>query len=236
MRVIPRSLAEMLHPQVDPVAKRDVIARGIAASPGAAVGRIVFSSAAAQASAAREEPCILVRRETHPEDIRGMHVASGVLTERGGQTSHAAVIARGIGTPCVVGSQDIDIRHRAKTLTTSDGRSFVEGDMITLDGATGEVLAGAVPMREPALDDSFQTLLAWADAERDIGVRANADSPAEARMAHTFAAEGIGLCRTEHMFYEADRLTVMREMIFADSAFCRDFQDHARHACVYSLV
>ena len=218
MRVIPRSLAEMLHPQVDPGAKRDVIARGIAASPGAAVGRIVFSSAAAQASAAREEPCILVRRETHPEDIRGMHVASGVLTERGGQTSHAAVIARGIGTPCVVGTQDIDIRHRAKTLTTADGRSFVEGDVITLDGATGEVLAGSVPMREPALDDSFQTLLAWADAERDIGVRANADSPAEARMAHTFAAEGIGLCRTEHMFYEADRLTVMREMIFADSA------------------
>ncbi|KMW56762.1 Pyruvate,phosphate dikinase [Candidatus Rhodobacter oscarellae] len=218
LRVPPGALNELLHPQVDRLAKRDVLARGIAASPGAAVGKIVFSAAAAQASAARGEPCILVRRETHPEDIRGMHSAAGVLTERGGQTSHAAVIARGIGTPCVVGTQGISIRHSTKRLKIDDGRSFSEGDEITLDGATGEVLAGTVPMLEPSLGDAFQKLLTWADAARDIGVRANADTPAEARMAHMFAAQGIGLCRTEHMFYEDDRLTVMREMIFADAA------------------
>ncbi len=218
LRVEPRALSELLHPQVDPAASRDLIANGIAASPGAAVGRIVFSSAAAQASAARGEPCILVRRETQPEDIRGMHAANGVLTERGGQTSHAAVIARGIGTPCVVGTQGIEITHSRKKLVVADGRSFTEGDLITLDGATGEVLAGSVPMQQPELGDAFQTLLNWADEARDIGIRANADTPAEARMADAFAAEGIGLCRTEHMFYDQDRLTVMREMIFADSA------------------
>ncbi len=217
LRIQPRALTELLHPQVDPSGRRDVIARGIAASPGAATGRIVFSSAAALAAHARGEPCILVRRETAPEDIRGMHAAKGVLTERGGQTSHAAVIARGIGLPCVVGVAGIAIRHRRKTLTVAGGRQFTEGDLITLDGATGEILAGEVRMLEPALDDTFQTLLAWADAARDIGVRANADTPAEARMARSFEAQGIGLCRTEHMFYEDDRLTVMREMIFADA-------------------
>ncbi|MCG6903950.1 MAG: pyruvate, phosphate dikinase [Rhodobacter sp.] len=217
LRIPPRALTELLHPQVNPGGARDVIARGIAASPGAATGRIVFTSAAAQASAAQGEACILVRRETAPEDIRGMHAARGVLTERGGQTSHAAVIARGIGLPCVVGTTGISVSHSAKTLTAAGKRVFHEGDLITLDGATGEVLAGAADMLEPALDDAFQTLLAWADEARDIGVRANADTPAEARMARNFAAQGIGLCRTEHMFYEDDRLTVMREMIFADT-------------------
>lgn len=218
LRVDPRSLAELLHPQVAPDAPRDVIARGIAASPGAATGRIVFSSAAAQASAAGGEACILVRRETAPEDIRGMHAAGGVLTERGGQTSHAAVIARGIGLPCVVGVSGITIRQKQKSLVLADGRRLAEGDLITLDGATGEVLEGAVGMVGPNLDDSFKTLLGWADGVRDMGIRANADTPAEARVASRFAAEGIGLCRTEHMFYEDDRLTVMREMIFAKSS------------------
>ncbi len=216
-RIEPMALAELLHPQIDPASSRDVIARGIAASPGAATGRIVFSSTAAQASAARDEPCILVRRETAPEDIRGMHAASGVVTERGGMTSHAAVIARGLGVPCVVGVGGVELSQRAKTLKVVDGRTFTEGDLITVDCATGEVLAGRAMMLDAVLDDAFTDLLTWADEARDIGIRANADTPAEARMAQTFLAEGIGLCRTEHMFFEDDRLTVMREMIFAAS-------------------
>jgi pyruvate,orthophosphate dikinase len=220
MRVTPRALSELLHRQIDPRGKRDVIARGIGASPGAATGRIVFSSSAAQAAASRDEPCILVRRETSPEDIRGMHAAQGVLTERGGMTSHAAVIGRGLGLPCIVGASAIRIDARARTLQT--GRHVLsEGDLITLDGATGEVLLGAADLLEPGLDDRFTTLLDWADALRDIGVRANADTPADARIARGFLAEGIGLCRTEHMFFEDDRLTVMREMIFADTSHDR---------------
>jgi pyruvate,orthophosphate dikinase len=218
LRVEPRALSELLHPQVDPTGPRDPVARGIAASPGAATGKLVFSSTAAQASAARGESCILARRETSPEDIRGMHAAAAVLTERGGITSHAAVIARGLGLPCVVGATGIAIDSRHRTLKTAQGRAFKEGDTITVDGTSGEVLAGEVKMLEPALDGPFHTLLGWADAARDIGVRANADTPADARMARTFAAEGIGLCRTEHMFFEEDRLTVMREMIFASTA------------------
>ncbi len=218
LRIEPRALTELLHPQIAPGARRDVIARGIPASPGAATGAIVFSSTAAQASAARDEPCILVRRETAPEDIRGMHAAKGVVTERGGMTSHAAVIARGLGLPCVVGTTGVALSQRSKTLTTADGREFTEGDVITVDCATGEVLSGAAEMQEAVLDDAFTDLLAWADAERDIGIRANADTAAEARKARTFLAEGIGLCRTEHMFFEDDRLTVMREMIFASTS------------------
>ncbi len=215
LRVEPRALTELLHRQVDPRGPRDRLVRGIAASPGAAAGRIVFSATAAQASAARGEACILVRRETSPEDIRGMHAASGVLTERGGTTSHAAVIARGLGLPCVVGASELRFSARDRTLTAPDGRVLSEGDTITLDGTRGEALAGTVAMLEPALDARFRTLLAWADAVRDIGVRANADTPEDARIARDFEAEGIGLCRTEHMFFDADRLTVMREMIFA---------------------
>ncbi len=217
LRVEPRALSELLHPQVDARAPRDRIVRGIAASPGAAQGKLVFSSAAAQASAARSEPSILVRRETAPEDVRGMHAAAGVLTERGGITSHAAVIARGLGLPCVVGASGIIINARDRTLRTPDGRQFGEGDVITIDGTRGEALAGAAEMLKPALDDAFRTLLGWADAVRDIGVRANADTPADAATARSFNAEGIGLCRTEHMFFEEGRLTVMREMIFADT-------------------
>ncbi|MBK5928575.1 putative PEP-binding protein [Rhodobaculum claviforme] len=218
MRVQPQALAELLHPQVDPRGPRDVVARGIGASPGAARGRIVFTSGAASASAARGESCILVRRETTPEDIRGMHAAHGVLTERGGMTSHAAVIGRGLGLPCVVGASGLRIDTRANTVTAPDGRIFAEGDILTVDGTRGEILAGAVELLEPALDEAFTRLLEWADAVRDIGIRANADTPADARIARDFAAEGIGLCRTEHMFFEEDRLTAMREMIFADTA------------------
>ncbi len=217
LRVAPRSMSELLHRQVDPSVERDICARGIAASPGAATGRIVFTSRAAQASASREEPCILVRRETTPEDIRGMHASVGVLTERGGMSSHAAVIARGLGLPCVVGASGLRLNRRDKTLTTDDGRVFREGDTLTLDGSTGQVLAGQAPLLEATLDDAFLSMLVWAEEFSDIGVRVNADTPTEARIARTFNAEGIGLCRTEHMFFEEDRLTVMHEMIFADT-------------------
>ncbi len=218
MRVDPRALNELLHRQIDPTAPRDRLARGVAASPGAASGRIVFSAAEAQASAARGEACVLVRRETSPEDIRGMHAAAAVLTERGGMTSHAAVIGRGMGLPCVVGAVEIKFNLRKNTITAPDGREFRAGDVITIDGTNGDVLAGEPAMLEAAQDDAFQTLMGWADDVRDIGVRANADTPADAITARNFMAEGIGLCRTEHMFFEADRLTVMREMIFANSA------------------
>lgn len=217
-RIDPRSMNELLHRQVDAGAPRDTLASGIAASPGAATGKIVFSADEAQASAARGEACVLVRRETSPEDIRGMHAAAAVLTERGGMTSHAAVIARGIGLPCVVGASDIKFHIRKKFLVTPDGRELRAGDTVTIDGSNGEVLAGEPQMLEAAQDDAFRTLMTWADEVRDIGVRANADTPADAQTAKNFAAEGIGLCRTEHMFFEADRLTVMREMIFADTS------------------
>ncbi|MEM9436478.1 MAG: putative PEP-binding protein [Pseudomonadota bacterium] len=214
-RVEPATLSELLHSQIAPGSKRDVVATGIAASPGAAFGQAVFSAAEAQAAAARGEPCVLVRRETGPEDIRGMHAAQAVLTERGGTTSHAAVIGRGFGLPCVVGASDISVND-SKRLFRAGGRVFREGDIITVDGSSGQVLAGAAELTKAGLDDSVATLLSWADEFRDIGVRANADTRAEAEHAADFAADGIGLCRTEHMFFEGDRLTVMREMIFAD--------------------
>jgi len=218
LRVPPGALPELLHHQVDLRRERTVVARGIGASPGAATGRIAFTSRTAQQMKAREEPCILVRRETGPEDIRGMHASAGVLTERGGMTSHAAVIARGLGLPSVVGVSEMKLNRRDKTLSFGNGTTFAEGDLITLDGSRGEILSGAAELLEPALDDSFRTLLDWADDARDIAVRANADTLEEAKMASRFAAEGIGLCRTEHMFFEEGRLIVMREMIFADTA------------------
>jgi pyruvate,orthophosphate dikinase len=218
MRVEPLSLNELLHRQVDSDALRDVVGHGIAASPGAATGKLVFTAADAQAHAAREEDCILVRRETSPEDIRGMHAARAVLTERGGVTSHAAVIGRGIGLPCVVGVSNIRFVPSKKQLILADGRILEEGEVVTVDGTSGQVLLGAVAMQEAALDEAFQTLMEWADEERDIGIRANADTPADAQTARNFNAQGIGLCRTEHMFFEASRLTVMREMIFAETS------------------
>ncbi|MFC0341162.1 putative PEP-binding protein [Paracoccus niistensis] len=217
MRVQPRALTDLLHHQVDPRAPRDLITRGMAASPGAATGRIVFSAAAAQAAAARGESCVLVRRETLPEDIRGMHASVAVLTERGGMSSHAAVIARGLGLPCIVGASGLTIDLRGRVMHAG-GRSFREGEEVTVDGTSGEVLAGAAEMLEPALDDSFNQLLEWADAARTMKVRANADTPQDAKCARRFGAQGIGLCRTEHMFFDDERLPAMREMIFADRA------------------
>ncbi len=218
MRIEPRALNELLHRQIDPEVKRDVLARGIAASPGAATGRIVFSAEEAQAADARGESTILVRRETSPEDIRGMHAAAGVLTERGGITSHAAVIGRGIGKPCVVGASAITFQIKRKRLVFPDGRSLQAGDQITIDGTSGQVLAGEPRLLEVARDETFKTLMSWADEVRDIEVRANADTQADAELALTFKAQGIGLCRTEHMFVEPSRLVAMREMIFADTS------------------
>ncbi|MFV1877997.1 putative PEP-binding protein [Nioella sp.] len=216
MRIAPFTLNQMMHRQLDPEAPRDVLTRGIAAAPGAATGKLVFTAAAAQAASSQNEPCILVRRETSPEDIRGMHAAEGILTERGGMTSHAAVIARGLGVPCVSGATDLQLDHRKKTLTVPGRRVFHEGDIITIDGSSGQVLVGAVRMIEPDMSGAFATLLKWADAARDIGIRANADTPEDARLAQTFGVDGIGLCRTEHMFFDPIRLTVMREMIFTE--------------------
>ncbi|MEC7763974.1 MAG: putative PEP-binding protein, partial [Pseudomonadota bacterium] len=179
---------------------------------------VVFSSRAAQACAAHGVPCILVRGETTPEDFRGMLAAEAVLTERGGITSHAAVIARGLGLPCVVGASDMKLDSKKRELVAADGRVIREGDIVTIDGSAGEALLGTAQMLEPELGDAFQTLLAWADNARDIGVRANADTPADAAKARMFEAEGIGLARTEHMFFEHDRLLAMREMIFANNS------------------
>lgn len=215
MRVDPKALPELLHRQIAPGAERVVIGQGIAASPGAAIGKIVFTAADAQAHAARDEACILVRHETTPEDIRGMHAAQGVLTERGGLTSHAAVIGRGIGLPCAVGVDNMVLNVKQGTLTGSDGRILKKGDIITIDGTTGQVLAGSPQVTEAALGNSFQTLMGWAAQYSDIAIRANADTPTDARTAQRFGAQGIGLCRTEHMFFEGDRLDLMREMIFA---------------------
>ena len=221
LRIEPRSLIEHLHPQIDPSATRDVFGSGLAASPGAASGRIVFTAEAAQTAAAQDEAVILVRVETSPEDIRGMHSARGVLTLRGGMTSHAAVIARGIGLPCVVGASGLQLDFPARSLTTRDGRVFREGAIITLDGTRGEVMAGASEMIAPELGGAFSELLDWADAVRDLGVRANADTPAEARAARDFRADGLGLCRTEHMFFDEARIGAMRRMVLAEGEAVR---------------
>lgn len=215
--IAPRRLNEVLHPQIDPKAVRDVFAKGIGASPGAATGQIVFSAAAAQAAEARGEPCILVRVETSPDDIRGMHSSRGILTERGGITSHAAVVARGLGLPCVVGASGIDIDVRAKRITLADGSILTLGDTITLDGAAGEVMRGAPDLMRPDLGGDFLTFMDWADEVRTLGIRGNADTPHDVRMALSFGVDGIGLVRTEHMFSDENRLTAMREVIFADT-------------------
>jgi pyruvate,orthophosphate dikinase len=217
LRVEPRVLTELLHPTLDPSAPRILLARGLAASPGAASGPIVFSAEAAAAAAARGAPAILVRVETSPEDIRGMHAAAGVLTVRGGMTSHAAVVARGLGTPGVVGASELLLDMEARTLTAPGGRVFAEGDFITLDGGAGEVLAGEVATIQPEASGALAELMTWADAHRRMRVRANADTALDARMALIFMADGIGLCRTEHMFFEDGRITPMRRMILADN-------------------
>lgn len=214
-RIDPASLDQLLHPTIDPSAKRDVIATGLPASPGAASGEIVFSSDEAAKLQADGRKVILVRIETSPEDIHGMHAAEGILTTRGGMTSHAAVVARGMGKPCVSGCGTIRVDYGRGTMSIG-ARTFKTGDVITIDGSLGQVLAGRMPMIEPALSGEFGTLMGWADSVRKLGVRVNADTPDDARTAIKFGAEGIGLCRTEHMFFEETRIRTVREMILAE--------------------
>src|SRR5689334_17053579 len=214
-RIDPASLDQLLHPTIDPDAKRDVIATGLPASPGAASGEIVFSSDEAAKLQADGRKVILVRVETSPEDIHGMHAAEGILTTRGGMTSHAAVVARGMGKPCVSGCGAIRVDYGRGTMAIGS-RTFKAGDVITIDGTVGQVLAGRMPMIEPELSGEFGTLMGWADEVRKIGVRVNGDTPDDARTAIKFGAEGIGLCRTEHMFFEETRIRTVREMILAE--------------------
>lgn len=214
-RVEPAALDQLLHPTLDPNAVRNVVAAGLPASPGAATGKIVFDADEAERLSQLGEAVILVREETSPEDIHGMHAARGIVTARGGMTSHAAVVARGMGRPCVSGAGEIHIDDRAQTFTAR-GRTFRAGEIVTIDGSKGEVLDGAVRMIEPELTGDFQTLMAWADQVRRLRVRANAETPLDAKTARGFGAEGIGLCRTEHMFFDDTRIAAVREMILAD--------------------
>jgi len=215
-RVDPGALDQLLHPTLDPDAPRDVLTKGLPASPGAASGKIMFDADSAEKAAGMGEAVILVRVETSPEDIHGMHAAKGILTARGGMTSHAAVVARGMGRPCVSGAGGLAIDGAARVLRVA-GRELGEGEIITLDGSTGEVMAGEVPTLQPELVGDFGTLMIWADKVRRMKVRTNAETPADAQVARDFGAEGIGLCRTEHMFFDAARITAVREMILADS-------------------
>ena len=220
MRIDPAALDQLLHPTIDPAAERKVLATGLPASPGAASGQIVFSSEDAELLKSQGHKVILVRVETSPEDIHGMHAAEGILTTRGGMTSHAAVVARGMGKPCVSGAGALRVDYRAQTVSAG-GTTLKKGDALTIDGSTGQVLLGKVPMREPALAGEFGTLMKWADVARKLKVRANADTPADARAAIKFGAEGIGLCRTEHMFFDEDRIRAVREMILAEDEKAR---------------
>ncbi len=215
MRVDPASLDQLLHPTIDPSASRDVIAQGLPASPGAATGKVVFDADEAERLGTAGEDVILVRDETSPEDIHGMHAARGIITARGGMTSHAAVVARGMGRPCVSGAGEVQI-FEDKGEFVCRGRTFKAGDIVTIDGGKGEVLAGSVKMIKPELSGDFAQLMVWADAARKLKVRANAETPLDARTARGFGAEGIGLCRTEHMFFDEDRIAAVREMILAD--------------------
>ncbi|MGB9646884.1 MAG: pyruvate, phosphate dikinase [Stellaceae bacterium] len=214
-RIEPGSLDQLLHPMLDPTAKTTVLARGLPASPGAASGKVVFPADEAESFAARGEAVILVRIETSPEDIHGMHAARGVLTTRGGMTSHAAVVARGMGRPCVAGAGDLRIDYEARTITAR-ATLVRAGEIITIDGSSGEVMVGEVPTIQPELSGDFATLMAWADAIRRLKVRANAETAIDARAACRFGAEGIGLSRTEHMFFEAGRIGAMRQLIMAE--------------------
>jgi len=215
LRVEPGQLDQLLHPRLDPTAKMQKIAKGLPASPGAAVGKVVFTATEAEAAAAKGERVILVRTETSPEDIGGMHAAQGILTARGGMTSHAAVVARGMGKPCVAGSTDITVYEEHGYFFAKDLK-VQRGDALTLDGSTGEVMLGEVTLIQPELSGDFATLMIWADKYRKVGVRTNADTPKDAQVTRKFGAGGIGLCRTEHMFFEGDRIDAVREMILAE--------------------
>ena len=219
-RIEPGHLDQLLHPTLDPDAPRDILGTGLPASPGAASGKLVFNAKDAEDWAARGEDVILARVETSPEDIGGMHVAKGILTTRGGMTSHAAVVARGMGTPCVSGAGDMIVDVKAKTLSAL-GEVLKEGDVVTLDGALGQVMKGEVATVEPELSGDFATLMTWVDEVRELGVRANAETPHDAKTARGFGAEGIGLARTEHMFFDPKRIIHMREMILAQGVDAR---------------
>jgi pyruvate,orthophosphate dikinase len=230
LRVDPKSLDQLLHPTLDPDAPKRVLARGLPASPGAAQGHIVFSADEAERKAGQGKPVILVRVETSPEDIHGMKAARGVLTARGGMTSHAAVVARGMGKACIAGTSAISINYANETMTVTiyddtgkpkETVTLKKGDLITLDGSTGHVYYGAVPTVPASLSGEFGEVMKWADSVRKIQVRANADTPLDARTARSFGAEGIGLCRTEHMFFDEDRIRAVREMILADDVPAR---------------
>jgi pyruvate,orthophosphate dikinase len=220
LRLDPDQVDQLLHPMIDPKADRDVLAKGLPASPGAAVGKVVFTANDAEKEAKGGEEVILVRIETSPEDIHGMNAAQGILTARGGMTSHAAVVARGMGTPCVAGAGDVKISYEKQTFTAG-GRTVKRGDFITLDGSTGEVMAGKMPLVKAELSGDFGTLMGWVDEIRRLKVRTNADTPNDSQVAVDFGAEGIGLCRTEHMFFEGDRIDAVREMILADDSEAR---------------
>ena len=214
LRVDPASLDQLLHPMFDPAAQRMVLARGLPASPGAAVGKMAFTAQEAEERVGKGEQIILVRRETEPADIGGMHVSEGILTSTGGMTSHAAVVARGMGTPCVAGAGELQIDQHTRTMNVN-GRSFTANDWISLDGSTGEVMEGQVPTVEAQMSGPFATIMKWADKHRTLKVRTNADTPHDAKVAREFGAEGIGLTRTEHMFFDPQRIHHMREMILA---------------------
>jgi pyruvate, orthophosphate dikinase len=220
-RVEPQALDQLLHPTLDPDAPREQIAVGLGASPGAAVGEVAFTADEAEKRAADGHDIILVRAETSPEDIHGMHAAKGILTARGGMTSHAAVVARGMGRPCVSGAGTVKIDAAAGTMTAG-GVTIKRGEVLTIDGTTGQVFKGKVKMRQPELTGDFAILMGWADRVRRLKVRTNADTPADAVAARRFGAEGIGLCRTEHMFFEPDRILAVRQMILADQKGERD--------------
>ena len=222
-RIDPNALDQLLHPTLDPKAERRVIAKGLPASPGAASGEIVFSADRAEDAAASGRAVILCRIETSPEDIHGMHAAKAILTTRGGMTSHAAVVARGMGRACVAGAGELRIDLKLGVMRVRD-LELREGDRITIDGSAGEVILGEVPTIQPELSGDFAVLMEWADRHRSMGVRANADTPVDARHALEFGAEGIGLCRTEHMFFEAERIVAVREMILAKT------ESERRHA------
>ncbi len=217
MRINPEDLDQLLHPTLDPKAKKQVIAKGLPASPGAAVGKVVFNANDAETAAHKGEAVILVRAETSPEDIHGMNAAKGILTSRGGMTSHAAVVARGMGRPCVSGAGAVVIDYKAKSFT-ANGITVKENDVITINGSNGEVILGEVATIEPEVSGDFDTVMQWADETRKLKVRTNAETPTDCRTARRFGAEGIGLCRTEHMFFDNDRITCMREMIVAGDA------------------
>ncbi len=227
-RVNPAALDQLLHPTLDPSYTKAPLGRGLPASPGAASGAIVFNADEAEARAAKGEAVILVRIETSPEDIHGMHAARGILTTRGGMTSHAAVVARGMGRPCVAGCSGIAVDYGAQTLSAG-GQTLRAGEAITIDGSTGDVFAGLVPMIEPKMSEDFATLIAWADGARRMKVRTNADTPLDAETARGFGAEGIGLCRTEHMFFDPERISAVRQMIMADD-------EHGRRAALDKLL